>query len=77
MLPAHVAEAAKDNIGAALAIAADLPGGEALATAARDAFVDGMRLSMLVGAAVFLTAAAVVARFFPNDQTTEATTAGA
>ena len=74
VLQADAAEAAEDNIGAALAIAADIPGGEALAAAARDAFVDGMRLSMLVGAAVFLTAAAVVARFFPNDQTTEAIT---
>jgi len=59
-LPPEAAEAARDNIGAALAIAKDAPGGEFLALAARDAYVDGKRLAMFVGAAVFVVAAIVV-----------------
>ena len=71
VLPPAAAEAAEDNIGAALAIAADLPGGEALADAARDAFVDGMRISMLVGAVVLVVAAGLVGRYFPRHETAE------
>jgi hypothetical protein len=70
-LPPEAAEAAEDNIGAALAIAAEVPGGEALADAARQAFVDGMRLSMLVGAAVMAVAAGLVSHYFPSDDKAE------
>ena len=62
------AEAAQDNVGAALAIAAEIPGeaGVLLATAAGEAFVDGMRLAMFVGAAVFILGAVIVFGFFPR-----------
>ena len=59
-LPADAAEAAEDNVGAALAVAENVPGGEALAAAARDAFVDGMQLAMWTGAAVMFVSALIV-----------------
>ncbi len=59
-LPPDAAEAARDSIGAALVIAAEAPGGELLALAARDAYVDGKRLAMFVGAAIFVFSAIVV-----------------
>ena len=65
-LPADAAEAAEDNVGAALAVAGNLPGGDALAAAARDAFVDGMQLAMWTGAAVMFVSAVIVFRFFPS-----------
>ncbi len=64
-LPAEAAEAAEDNIGAALAVAADASGGEMLAAAAREAFVDGMQLALLVGAGVLAVSAVIAGRFFP------------
>ena len=67
-LPAEAADAVNDNVGAALSVAADGPGGEALAQTARDAFVDGMRLSLLVGALILVVAAGVVARVFPREE---------
>ena len=72
-LPPGAAEAAEDNIGAALAIAAEIPGAEGLAATASDAFVDGMRLSMWVGAVILIVAAAVVARVFPRETVAEET----
>ncbi|MGI9606841.1 MAG: MFS transporter [Acidimicrobiales bacterium] len=66
-LPPELADVAQDNVGAALAVAADAPGGESLAAAARDAFVDGMVWSMGTGAAVMLVGAAIVYRFFPRQ----------
>ena len=65
-LPADAAVAAEDNVGAALAVAENVPGGEALAAAARDAFVDGMQLAMWTGAAVMFVSALIVFRFFPS-----------
>ena len=67
-LPPELAELAEDNVGAALAIADQVPaGGEAIAAAAREAFVDGMQLSLGVAAAVMLAGAVVVALFFPRS----------
>ncbi|MCP3909829.1 MAG: MFS transporter [Actinomycetia bacterium] len=66
-LPEAAADAAQDNVGAALAVAAQAPeGGEMLALAARSAFVDGMRLSMFVGAAILLVSSVIVRRLFPR-----------
>ncbi|MCP5028760.1 MAG: MFS transporter [Actinomycetia bacterium] len=66
-LPPAAADAAQDNVGAALAVAAQAPeGGELLALAARTAFVDGMRLAMLVGATILLVSSVVVRRLFPR-----------
>lgn len=67
-LPPEVAEVAEDNVGAALAIARELPNGDSLAAAARDAFVDGMQLSMWTGAAVMITSAVIVFRLFPRER---------
>ena len=64
-LPPAAAEAAEDNIGAALAIANEVPNGEALAAAARDAFVNGMQLAMWTGAALLVIGAVIVYRYFP------------
>ena len=69
-LPAEAAEAAKDSVGAALQIAASLPGdsGAALAAAAAEAFTDAFGLAILIGAAVTLIGALVVARVMPARQ---------
>jgi len=67
-LPAEVAEVAEDSVGAALAVAEELPNGDSLAAAARDAFVDGMQLSMWTGAVVMLTSAVIVFRLFPRER---------
>jgi Na+/melibiose symporter-like transporter len=66
-LPAEVAAAAKDSVGAALQIAASLPGesGSALSAAAAEAFTDAFGLAILIGAAVILLGALVVARVMP------------
>jgi hypothetical protein len=67
-LPAEAADAVNDNVGAALSVAGDGPEGEVLAQTARDAFVDGMRLSLLVGALILVVAGGIVARFFPREE---------
>lgn len=69
-LPAEAAEVAEDNVGAALAVAQEIPNGDALALAARNAFVDGWQLSMWTGAGVMLVSAAIVYRFFPRGRVT-------
>lgn len=66
VLPARLATAASDSVGAALGIAAQVPaGGEALAAAARGAFVDAMGAAVLVAAAVAGVGALVTLRFLP------------
>jgi EmrB/QacA subfamily drug resistance transporter len=65
-LPAEAAELAQDNIGAALFVASQSPGGEALAAAARSAFVDGMQIAMWTGSALMVVASAYVIRRFPS-----------
>ena len=61
-LPAGVADQARESPGLALDIAHRVAGapGNALTDAARAAFTSGMRLSMLVGAALLIGAAAYV-----------------
>jgi MFS transporter, DHA2 family, multidrug resistance protein len=53
-VPPEAAEAARDTLGSATAIAAELPGelGAAVLAAARDAFVAGMQLSSAIAAAI-------------------------
>jgi disulfide bond formation protein DsbB len=71
-LPAEMAEAAKDSVGAALQIAATLPAdsGAALASAATGAFTDAFGLAMLIGAAVVFLGAVVVGKMMPASQDT-------
>jgi EmrB/QacA subfamily drug resistance transporter len=66
-LPPQAAEPAQDSVGAALGVAGQVGGaaGEALAAAARSAFVDAMGIAALVAAAVALVGAALVARYMP------------
>lgn len=60
-LPAATQDAARDTLGAAIALARDLPGpvGVALVDAARQAFVDGMRTSATIAALVAVGLAGV------------------
>jgi DHA2 family multidrug resistance protein-like MFS transporter len=60
-VPADVAAAARDTLGAAVAVADRLPGtlGMTVVDLARDAFVDGMRLTALIAAIVALGLAAL------------------
>jgi EmrB/QacA subfamily drug resistance transporter len=72
-LPAGVADQARESPGLALDVAGRLPGraGTLLGDAARTAFTSGMRLSMLIGAAL-LVAAATFVWFRGPDRTQEA-----
>jgi MFS transporter, DHA2 family, multidrug resistance protein len=58
-IPASAAEAARDTLGAAVEVAAQLPEpfGTALLTLARDAFVQGMHIVALISATVAVIAA--------------------
>lgn len=62
-LPAGVAEASRESIDRAVAAAGSLPGGQgdALLTAAREAFTSGVHVVGLVSAALFLALAALAA----------------
>ena len=66
-LPPGVREVANDGVGQALIVAQQLGGsaGARLADAARSAYIDGMRISLWVAAALLATGALVVRRFFP------------
>ena len=77
-LPAEAAEAAKDSVGAALQIAASLPGdsGAALSAAASEAFTDAFGLAILIGAAVILLGALTVASVMARPARTVAGTFG-
>ncbi len=66
-LPPEAAGPVEDSVGAALHVAAQLPGGESLALAARNAFMDGMQLSMWTGAGLLLLGALTVFRLYPDD----------
>ncbi len=67
-LPPAAADAAGDSVGAAVAIAAQIGGaaGEALATTARNAFVDGLGLAAVVAAVVAIMTSAYVYRQMPR-----------
>jgi DHA2 family multidrug resistance protein-like MFS transporter len=60
-LPAEVATAARDTLGSAVAVGAQLPTqlGSAVVQAARDAFVAGMQLSSVIGAVAAIGVAIV------------------
>ncbi len=62
-VPAAAAEAARDTLGGALAVAGELPGetGGALLDAARAAFTQGLHLVSITGAVVAIGIAALVA----------------
>ncbi|MET8577896.1 MFS transporter [Streptomyces sp. NPDC005012] len=62
-IPDAAPEAARETLGGALAVAAELPGraGEALTQAARVAFTEGMHAAALTAAAVLVVAAVVAA----------------
>ena len=68
-LPAEAAEAASDSVGAAIYVAAQIPGpaGEALATAARLAFMDGIGVAVLVAALGAAFGAVMAHRHLPAD----------
>jgi MFS transporter, DHA2 family, multidrug resistance protein len=53
-LPAAVVDAARDTLGAAVAVAAELPGavGDTIVTVAREAFVEGMAVAASISAVV-------------------------
>jgi MFS transporter, DHA2 family, multidrug resistance protein len=83
-IPATVADAAHDTLGAAVGVAAELPGalGDTIVTVARQAFVEGMAVAASISAVVAVAVAilAVVAlrdiRLEPEttDEASEATT---
>ena len=65
-LPAPVAHLAHDGVGTALAVArAAGPGGDHLATAARDGFTRGYQGAMLLGAVILLMTAALIGMLAP------------
>lgn len=72
-LPAQVAEASIDSVGAALRTAGSLPATEAalLAAEARAAFTDAFGLAVTVGAGMALVGAALVWRFMPPTESAE------
>ena len=66
-LPPEAAEAAGNSIGAALAVAAQLPGqaGAALTEAARQGFVDAMGVAVWIPVAIAVAGGFLVLRFLP------------
>ncbi|MGH9179004.1 MAG: DHA2 family efflux MFS transporter permease subunit [Acidimicrobiales bacterium] len=77
-VPAPVAEAAKESVGAAASVASSFPGGAELAARAGTAFTDAFATASLVAAALTLVAALVVAAVFTRraeDAATEGATA--
>lgn len=66
-LPPEAAEAAANSIGAALQIASQLPGqtGEALATAARQGFVDAFGVAVLIPVVLAVIGGFIILRFMP------------
>ena len=66
-LPAPALVGARNSLGAALAVTRSAgPAGEALAAAARSAFVDAMATTLMVGAVVVSAAAVLVRRYYPD-----------
>ncbi len=68
-LPAAAAEAARDSVGAALHVAQQAPESlrSGLVLTARTGFAEGFSLAMMAGAALLVTTASVVFRWFPKD----------
>jgi EmrB/QacA subfamily drug resistance transporter len=73
-LPPQAAGAARDSVGAAVAIAAQVGGaaGDALAAAARAAFVDGLGAAAVVAAFVAVLTSVYVTRQMPARETSGA-----
>jgi Na+/melibiose symporter-like transporter len=67
-LPAEYAAAAKNNVGAAVTIASSLPGdsGQALLSAAGNAFADAIGQVGIISAAVMAVTAVIVLVFMPS-----------
>jgi hypothetical protein len=67
-LPPEYAAAAKDNVGAAITIAASLPGeaGQALSSAAGSAFTDAIGEVAIISATVMAVTAVLVLVFMPS-----------
>ncbi|MFH8409627.1 MFS transporter [Streptomyces sp. NPDC018019] len=78
-LPAGAAEAVRETLAGAAAVAGELPGraGEALLTAARTAFVHGMHAALLGAAAVMVLGALLAAVLLRGVRTQQPTTDGA
>ncbi|MFH9227622.1 MFS transporter [Streptomyces lydicus] len=72
-LPSGAADAARDTLAGAAAVAGELPGraGEALLAAARTAFTDGLQTAVLVAAGVMALAAALTIALLRGLRTTE------
>ncbi len=72
-LPGEAAEAAGNSVGAAIAVAGQLPAaaGELLTAAARQGFVDAMGVAIWIAIGVALTGAVLVARFMPAGHSPE------
>lgn len=66
-LPEALADASKDSVGAAIQVAAQLPGaaGQALATAAGSAFTEAFGVAVLAGTALALIGAVAVLKWMP------------
>ncbi|SCE02149.1 MFS transporter, DHA2 family, multidrug resistance protein [Streptomyces sp. di188] len=62
-MPVTAPEPARETLGGALAVAAEMPGraGDALTAAAREAFTTGMRGAAIAGAVLLLVAAGIAA----------------
>ncbi|MFI7095118.1 MFS transporter [Streptomyces lydicus] len=71
-LPSGAADAARETLAGAAAVAGELPGraGEALLTAARTAFTDGLQTAVLVAAGVMALAAALTIALLRGLRTT-------
>ncbi|MFI1616112.1 MFS transporter [Streptomyces lydicus] len=72
-LPSGAADAARETLAGAAAVAGELPGraGEALLAAARTAFTDGLQTAVLVAAGVMALAAALSIALLRGLRTTE------
>ncbi|MFI1434570.1 MFS transporter [Streptomyces lydicus] len=72
-LPSGAADAARETLAGAAAVAGELPGraGEALLAAARIAFTDGLQTAVLVAAGVMALAAALAIALLRGLRTTE------
>jgi MFS transporter, DHA2 family, multidrug resistance protein len=71
-IPAEAAEAVRDTLGSAAAVAAQLPDelGAAVLQAAREAFVAGMRLSSAIAAGIGLALAVLALVLLRNQEPT-------
>jgi DHA2 family multidrug resistance protein-like MFS transporter len=78
-VPAAAADAARDTLGAAVAVAAELPAqvGDALLAVARESFVDGIQVVAAVGVVVAIAVAAftfMTLRHIPPTEAVESAT---